>query len=101
MVAFTISIIVILKHIKLDLSFTKFILKPILATAIMAVCSYFAYLQLASIISMRMATIIAIVIAVIVYIIAVIALKIFTKEELYMIPYGTKFVKILEKLKIY
>lgn len=48
-----------------------------------------------------MATIIAIIIAVIIYLLAVIALKIFSKEDILMIPYGTKIYKILEKLKIY
>lgn len=33
--------------------------------------------------------------------ISVILLKIFTREELMMIPYGTKLLKILEKLGIY
>lgn len=35
------------------------------------------------------------------YFILVIVLKIFTREELTMIPFGTKLCKILEKLGIY
>ena len=100
-IAFAISIVVVLKNIKLNLTFTKFVIKPLIATAIMGICSYFIYSALIGIIATRMATIIAILVAVIVYIFAVIALKVFTKEEIYMIPYGTKFCKILEKLKIY
>ncbi len=100
-IAFTISIIAVIKNIKLNLTFSKFILKPALATAIMGICSYFIYSVLKGIIAGSMATIIAIIVAVIIYVIAVIVLKIFTKEEIYMIPYGTKFCKILEKLKIY
>lgn len=46
-------------------------------------------------------TIIAILFAVILYLISVIVLKIFTKEELAMIPFGTKIYKILERLGIY
>ena len=49
----------------------------------------------------KMATIIAILVAIIIYIISVVALKIFTKEEIFMIPYGQKLYKILEKLGIY
>ncbi len=100
-IAFAISIVVVLKNIKLNLTFTKFVIKPLIATAIMGICSYFIYSALIGIIATRMATIIAILVAVIVYIFAVIALKVFTKEEIYMIPYGTKLCKILEKLKIY
>ena len=44
---------------------------------------------------------IAIIFAVIIYGIAVVTLKILSKEEFYMIPYGQKIYKILEKLGIY
>ena len=67
----------------------------------MGICSYFTYLALKGIIIERLATIIAIVVAVIIYILAVIALKIFTKEEILMIPYGQKINKILETVGIY
>ncbi len=67
----------------------------------MGICSYFVFNVLNGIIIEKMATIIAIIIAVIIYLLAVIALKIFSKEDILMIPYGTKIYKILEKLKIY
>ena len=67
----------------------------------MGICSYFVYLQLSGIIIERMATIIAIVVAVIIYVISVVVLRIFTKEEIKMLPAGEKIVKILEKIKIY
>lgn len=101
MVAFSIAIIVLRKNIKLDLTFSKFVIKPILATAIMGICSYFSYLCLKGIIIERLATIIAIGVAVIIYGLAVVALKIFTKDEFKMMPAGDKLVKILEKIKIY
>lgn len=53
------------------------------------------------IIAKKLATIIAIVIAVIIYALAIIALKVFTKEEIQMMPAGEKIWKVLEKLKIY
>ena len=67
----------------------------------MGICSYFVYLSLKGIIIERLATIIAIIIAVVIYVLAVIVLKIFTKEELKMMPAGDKITKFLEKLKIY
>ena len=67
----------------------------------MSICSYAVYLLLNGIIIERLATILAIVVAVIVYAISVIILKIFTKEEIKMLPAGPKIVKILEKIKIY
>ena len=101
MVAFTIAINALRKNIKLDLTFSKFVLKPIIATTIMGICSYFVYLSLKGIIIERLATIIAIIIAVVIYALSVIVLKIFTKEELKMMPAGDKITKFLEKLKIY
>ena len=100
-VAFSIAITVLRKNIKLDLTFAQFVVKPITATAIMGICSYFIYSVLNGIIIQNLATIIAIISAVIIYGLAIVALKVFSKDELLMLPYGDKFCKILEKLKIY
>lgn len=100
-VAFCIAITALLKNIKLNLTFSKFVIKPIIATVIMAICSYFTYLSLQGIIIERMATIIAIVVAILIYIISILILKIFQKEEFKMLPAGDKIINILEKLKIY
>lgn len=100
-VAFCIAITLLRKNVKLELTFTKFVIKPILASIIMGVCSYFIYLTLKGIIIERLATIIAIIVAVVIYIVAVIILKIFTKDEFEMMPAGDKIVKILKKFKIY
>ena len=82
-------------------SFSKYILKPIIATIIMSVCSYAIYLGINCIIPEKVATIIAIGTAVIIYALAIITLKIFTKEEIFMIPYGQKIYRVLEKIGIY
>ena len=100
-VAFTIVFNVLKKYVKLDLPFNKFVIKPAIATAIMGICSYTVYLILKGIISGRLATIVSILFAVIVYVLAVLALKIYNKEDIYMLPKGEKIYNILEKLKIY
>lgn len=100
-VAFTIAITALRKNIKLNLTFTKFVVKPVLATAIMGICSYFIYLTLSGIIATKLATILAIAFAIIIYGLSVLVLKIFKKDEMLMMPQGEKIVKILEKLKIY
>ena len=100
--AFLLSFIVLRKTIKLQLNFNKFILKPIIDTVGMCVCSYFVYTLLVKYIALKkISTIISLAFAVIIYVILVIILKILDKEEVKMIPYGTKAVKILEKLGIY
>ena len=100
-VAFVISYRVLIKNISLNLCFSMFIFKPVLATAIMGICSYSAYFLLNSITNEKMATIISIVFAILVYIIAIIVLKIFKKEEINMLPYGRKICKILENVGLY
>ena len=101
LVAFVIAITSLSKNIKLDLTVSKFVLKPILAVIIMGICSYFSYSMLLGIITQKLATIIAIIIAVIIYALAIIALKVFSEEEIKMMPGGKKICKVLEKLKVY
>ena len=100
-IAFFICYYALRKNMKLDLTFSKFIVKPILATIIMSICSYSVYLLLIGINVGKMATIISIIIAIIIYMLTIVVLKIFTKEELLMVPYGNKIINILEKIRIY
>ena len=100
-IAFFIGFNVLRANMKLDLKFSKFILKPLIATLMMAICSYAVYFVSYRIHPGNMATLIAILVAVLVYGLAVIALNILTKEELLMIPYGQKIYKILNKIGIY
>mgnify|MGYP003308259359 CR=1 FL=1 len=68
----------------------------------MAIISYFAYMMSLSIIKIEnICTILGIIIAVIVYAISVIILKIYTEEDILMLPKGEKILKILKKVKIY
>ena len=100
-VAFVIVFKALKKYVKLDLTFKRSVLKPVIATAIMGICSYTLFLILNRINLGNRATIISILFAVIVYFAAVIALKIYNKEDIYMLPKGNKIYKILKKLKIY
>lgn len=101
LVAFSIAITSLKRTIKLDLTFSKFVIKPVIAVTIMGICSYFSYLMLSRIIAQKLATIIAIVIAIVIYALAIVALKVFSKEEIQMMPAGKKLCKVLEGLKIY
>ena len=67
----------------------------------MGVCSYTLFLILSGIVSGNIATIISILFAVVVYLLAVAVLKIYSKEDIYMLPKGEKIYRILEKMKIY
>ena len=100
-VAFFISYYVLIKNMKIDLTFSKFVIKPCIATAIMCICSYYVYNVLVGIHPGRIATIISLLLAVIIYAISVIILKIFNKEEIEMIPMGKKVYKVLQSIGIY
>ena len=99
---FGISYYVLAKNIKLNISLRKFVVKPLIATFIMCVCSYTLYLVLLKAdIMAKVSTIIALVFAVVIYFISIIILKVFTQEEIVMIPYGTKLYKMLKTIGIY
>ena len=96
-----IGIVALRKYIKIEFNFKKCIFKPILATIMMTICSYFVYISLKGIVAERLSTIILLIVAVIVYAISIIVLRIFTKEEILMLPYGEKIYNLLKKMKIY
>lgn len=100
-VACIIGLSVLRKSIKIRFSFSKYIVKPIISTIIMSVCSYAIYIGLNKIFSISIASILAILSAIMIYVLAIIALKLFTKEEIYMIPYGQKLYRLLLKFGIY
>lgn len=100
-ISFIIGFSVLRRSIKLDLGFVKFVLKPILTTFIMSVCSYVIYMYLSTVINVQLATIIALISAVIIYLIAMVALKVFTKDDINMLPYGKKIYNFLTKIGVY
>lgn len=101
MVATCIGFSVLRKNIKLDTSFTEFILKPVFATIIMAMMAILSGKILGIIInSSRIVTILSIMVAVISYFFALILLKIFKREDYHMLPYGDKIYHFLEKIKL-
>ncbi len=97
-ISFTIGFTVLRRTMKIKLSFEKFITKPLAATTIMAICSYYLYILLSGIIAERLATTIAILSAIIIYTLSIIVLNVLSKEEIYMIPKGEKIYKALVKL---
>lgn len=100
-IAFFIGFIKLKKMTKIKFDFNKFAIKPILASVIMSVISYGIYYLLDFIIPHKIAIMIGLVIAVIAYVVAVLALKIFSEEEIKDLPEGDKIHKLLTKFKIY
>lgn len=100
-ILFAICMYYLNKEIKLQMNTKNHIFKPIFASAIMGVIVYFVYRLLISITGNAISTIASILLGVIIYVILVFFMKILTKEDIYMIPFGTKIYNILLKLKIY
>ena len=90
LIAVIIEFKVLKKQLNLKLDKTKFILKPIIATIIMAVVSNYTYIFLIAKLGEKLVLILTLLVAVIIFLINIFALKIFSKEEIYMLPFGRK-----------
>ncbi len=100
-IAFFIGFIKLKKMTKIKFDFNKFAIKPVLASAIMSAISYGIYYLLDFILPHKIAIMVGLVSAIIAYVVAVLALKIFSEEEIKDLPKGDKIHKVLVKLKIY
>lgn len=99
--AFFVCLYALNKQIKLDLSLKRHLFKPIFASVIMGAVVYFMYNTAINITSNTISTIISIFMGVIIYVILVLGMKMLNKEEIYMIPFGTRIYSALVKMKIY
>jgi len=99
MTSFIFVYVVLLKTINFKFSILRLATRPILATIIMIFSSYGVYKLLISVISLKIVTIIAILVAIFMFGLSVLFLRIFSKEEIQMLPNGEKAYKILKKLK--
>lgn len=98
LVAVVIEWQVLKKEISLQFSKSKFLLKPFIATVVMGSIAYFSYWFFLPNLGAKFALVSALGIAMVIYIILLIILRVFSKEEIYMLPYGKKvYGKILKK----
>ena len=91
-VTFVISFYYLKKYIRMKIKIGKFILKPVIATMIMIGISWYIY-SMQLFYSQNLNLIIALIIGIIVYLLCIIMLKILSKEEVCMLPYGNKIYK--------
>lgn len=99
MVALTIELIILKRTIGVKFEKNKFIIKPLIAVLIMAISSKIVYKILLNAISANMTLIITMLFSIIIYFIMIVLLKTFSKSEICMIPYGSKFLKKSQKDK--
>ena len=100
-IVFIICIIVLNKNIKLYFKFGRMILGPIIAGVLMGISVYFANQWMNTVMGQSLSTVISIILGVIIYVLIIFIMKILKKEDILMIPFGTKIYPILVKLKIY
>ena len=96
-IAFTICYKAINRALKLHIPKVRYIVKPLVAGIIMGVSVYFINMGLNTVITDNVSTILSILAGAIIYVVLIFVLKILTKEEIMMIPFGSK---LLGKLKI-
>lgn len=100
-ILFVICMYYLNKEIKLNMNLKDHVLKPTFASAVMGIIVYIVYKVIVGALGNAISTIIAICLGAIIYLLLVIFMKMLTKEEIYMIPFGTKIYNLLVKLKVY
>lgn len=98
---FVICIIILNRNLKLNFKFGRMILGPIAAGVLMGVSVYFINRGLNMVMGQSISTIISILLGAIIYVLAIFIFKILKKEDILMIPFGTKIYPILVKLRVY
>jgi len=101
LVAFLITFTILRRNIKLQFKVGRMVIAPIGAATIMGIATYFINQGLNSIISPNLSTIISIILGAIIYAVLILLFKILKKEDMMMIPFGTKLYALLVKLRIY
>ena len=100
-VALTIEFKILSKNINLKLDKNKFIVKPVIACLLMGTSTYIFNITLFQCLNEKISTMLLILMCVIIYILLLIILRVFSEEEIYMIPYGSKIYNFLNKLRLY
>ena len=93
---------VLVKNIKLNITFKSLVFKPVIAVCIMGVLAFVSYKLFASFLGeySRIATLFGLMIAVISYALSVVKLKILSEEDYKSLPAGEKILKVLKKVKL-
>lgn len=89
------------KYLKLNIKFGRMIIGTLLAGGFMGVSVYFINQVLNGFLGKSISTIISIIIGIFIYALAIFLFKILKKEDILMIPFGTKIYPILVKIGIY
>ena len=100
-VASILNILALKKSTKIKISFKNILIKPLIASLFMGISCFFVYKFLFFISNINsISTIITIFISMFIYIICLGLLKGFKRNDLKLVPLGSKFIKILDKFNL-
>ena len=89
------------KSVSLKLNLNKYIIKPLFCSVIMGITAYFSHKAILYITGINIVSVIlSIIIAAIVYAIMILLTNSLSKDEMEMLPMGTKLYSMLSKLKL-
>ena len=92
-VIFSINLYYLRKYIKIRFNIPKFIIKPLIATSAMIITAWQIYSNFEFLGSKNITLIFSLIVGIIVYIAFLILLKILSKDDIHMLPYGNKVYK--------
>lgn len=87
--------------VNMHIKFKTHIIKPVISVAGMGIIVYFGYNILSMFFGNTISTLISILLGAISYCLLILFTKTLSKDDIMLIPYGTKIYSILLKLKIY
>ena len=99
-VTFAIELSIMNKYVKVDLRMSH-VLKILLSTIMMGICSVFILNSLKTIFAEKICMVLTIIAAVIIYVLLILIFKVFSEEEIKTIPHGEKIYIFLKKIKLY
>ena len=100
-ISFVYSFSVLSKQVTIRLSPKKYIIKPLIASAVMGICAFFIHAGLSVVTGNALALIAAIIAAALVYFLMIFGMKVMTPEEIMQLPAGGTILALLKKIKIY
>ena len=100
-IVFVICYRVLNANVNMNIKLKTHIIKPVISVLGMGIIVLMGYNILSTFFGNTVSTLISIILGAISYCLFILLTKALTKEDIMMIPYGTKIYKVLLKLKIY
>ena len=100
-IVFIICYRVLNSHVNMHIKLKTHIIKPVISAVGMGIIVYMGYNIMNMFLGNTISTLLAICLGTISYVLLILFTKTLSKEDIMMIPYGTKIYSILVKLKIY